>query len=177
MTTYSRSTLKTFFETGDVPFGQQYSDLVDSCLNIVDTTAQSIASPLIVTELIAPRVSATNASFTGIVSAGGNVFVDGYIRNTSGTVSAAGITQGTAASLIYAINKAAGVANGVTTGFAIPANNTGRTQVIYNDVASANLWPPTGGTINALAANAVFPMAASTPYAIYHIGASAYAVK
>lgn len=69
MTTFNKATLKAFFETGDVPLGQQYSDLIDSCINIVDTSAQSIVSPISVGELITPRVSAVNGSFTGVVSA------------------------------------------------------------------------------------------------------------
>lgn len=69
MTTYTRSALKTFFETGDIPFGIDYANLIDSCLNIVDTSAQVIASPIQTPELAATRVSATNINITGTLSA------------------------------------------------------------------------------------------------------------
>ena len=92
-------------------------------------------------------------------------------------ISAAGSAQATAAVLTAVINRGKGVTDGEATGFAIPANRTGGVQYIINDVASANLWPPTGGTINGLAANAAFAMAANIPYVIIPITASAYAVK
>ncbi len=220
MTALSRASLKTFFENGDIPQGSDFANLIDSCMNVVDTSAQSLASPLVVTELITPRVSAASANILGIVSAGSiatgaitassitalSLFVSGNIsagsgsftgdvsastgtvyasalRTVTGTfgsvgiVSAAGTAQATAAPLAFVINRAKGVVDGSTTGFSIPANKTGLTQQIFNDTVSANLWPPTGGIINALGANAAFPMAASTNYFITHIAASAYAVK
>ena len=64
MTTFSRTSLKSFFETGDVPSGSDYANLIDSCLNLVDTSAQTIASPIIPTELITARVSAGNITST-----------------------------------------------------------------------------------------------------------------
>lgn len=215
MTTYNRATLKTFFETNDVPTGTDYANLIDSCLNIVETGVQSIAGPINPTEVIAPRVSAANGNFTvflsavdakisngltvgdiaaqnistGTIAVGGDVSVSAgsvyssAMRTTGGIfcsvsiVSAAGTTQGAAAQIIAPITRAKGVTDGSATGFALPANRTGLTQMIINDVASANLWPPTGGVINGLAANAAFGMAANTPYIIYHITASSYAVK
>lgn len=232
MTTYNKATLKTFFETGDVPAGGDYANFIDSYVNLVETALQTMAGPLNPTELISARVSATNGIFTGtmridglmsaaaanfsgnvsaaaiyastlnltgnmgvaIVSAAsvnvtgdvsastGTVYasavrtINGVLEGT-GIVSAAGIAQGTAAALTFVINRGKGVVDGSTTGFAIPANRIGLTQIIVNDAVSANLWPPTGGVINALGANAAFAMAANIPYAIYHITASAYAVK
>lgn len=75
MTTYNRTSLKTFFETGDVPTGQNFSDLIDSCLNIVETGVQIIAGPINPTEVITPRVSAgnlivtTGSQLSGVTSA------------------------------------------------------------------------------------------------------------
>ena len=68
MTAQNRSTLKAVFETGDVPDGTNYADLIDSFLNIVDTTAQSLASDLTVptlvatTEVSSAQVNATEVS-------------------------------------------------------------------------------------------------------------------
>lgn len=238
MTTYNKSSLAAFFETGDIPTGTDYTNLIDSCVNVAETSAQSIASPFNPTELITPRVSATNANFTGIVSAdriaasaasfvgavsansitaltvnansklnaflgtftgivsaGAGINVVGDVSaNTStvyasalrstnglisgvGVVSAAGTAQATAATLTSIINRGKGIVDGTTTGFAPLANRAGLVQYLFNEGASANLWPPTGGTINGLAANAAFSLAASAMVTIVHLTASAYAVK
>ncbi len=113
---------------------------------------------------------------SGTVYASAMRSINGFIGGT-GIVSAAGTTQGAAAVLTNVINRGKGVVDGSTTGFRPLANRTGLTQYLYNEGASANLWPPTGGTINGLAANAVFPLAASAMVTIVHLTASAYAVK
>lgn len=264
MSSYSKETLKTFFQQGDVPTGQNYADFIDSCVNLVDTTAQSTAGPLVISEVITPRVSATNANFTGtldvnatanfagrvnasasriIVSAitvgtmlsavnasfttvsANNLFIQTlstvnlvnsaatitnlYVGNVSalnirvandvsastgtvyasamrsvngifqgvGVVSATGTTQATSATLSFIINRGKGIVDGTTTGFTPPGNRTGLVQYLFNEGASANLYPPTGGTINGLAANAAFSLAASAMVTIVHLTASAMAAK
>lgn len=209
MTNYSKASLKTFFETGDVPTGQNYADFIDSCVNVAETAIQSMAGTLSTTELVTPRVSAAAGNFTstvaiagitsvadiyvntirssamvtgllnvtGDVSANnGNVFAS-TIRLSNGIISAAGTTQATGAALIYTVNIGAGINDGQTTGFLLPANKQGLIQYLYNGTVSANLWPCTGGQINALSSNAAFAMAASTLYTIIHTRASGYAVK
>lgn len=224
MTVYNKTSLKTFFETGDVPAGQQYADFIDSCVNLAETAQQDMAGPLSVTELVAAQVSAGNITISGSFSAANlgatnldatnanitNVSagtinastVNAVTLNTTGNisasaasvyasavrvsdglygstaiVSAAGTTQGAAALLTSFINRVAGVADGVTTGVVIAANRTGLVQYVIGGAASANLWPPTGGRINALASNAAFGMAASTQYTILHTESSGYSVK
>lgn len=226
MTIYDKTSLKTFFQTGDVPDGNDYANFIDSQVNIAETSAQSMAGPLITTEIITPRVSATNIIATGsltvtgaTISAGrvnvtgdiqaatgrvtasaltvsdsatiGSIITSDVSANTvyasairtltvfqgTGIVSAAGTTQGTAASLTNVINRGKGVADGTTTGFRPPANSVGLVQYLYNEGPSANLWPPTGGTINGLAANAAFSLAASAMVTIVHLTASAMAAK
>lgn len=198
-----KSTLVSLFEQGDVPSGTNFADLINSCVNMNETGVQAILGPLNPTEIITPRVSAANGIFTGTMNIGGvtsakdiysetirasalsvvtDISANGNIaasanRWSRGIVSAAGTAQATAAPLIYTINIGAGVADGQTTGFLCPSNQPGRIQYVVNGAASANLWPPTGGQINALASNAAFPMAASTPYMIIHTLASGYAVK
>ena len=219
MTIYARTSLKTFFETGDVPTGTNYGDLIDSCVNMGETAVQVMSGSLNPTELITPRVSATNGVFTGTlsvagifsaatmnadsltltsinvqtvtgsaasfttdISASGTVYASA-VRSTNGfiggagIVSAAGTTQGTAAPLTFVVNRGKGIADGTTTGFAPLANRTGLVQYLYNEGASANLWPPTGGFINGLAVNTPFPLAASAMVTIVHLTASAYGVK
>lgn len=233
MTTYNKQTLATFFEQGDVPSGTDYSNLIDSQVNLVETSAQSMAGPLVTTELITAKVSATNVNVTSILSAAslsisnlttgtgtfssdvtvsgrltsGTLTVTGIasaaslnisgdvsastgtvyasaMRSTNGIfagvgiVSAAGTSQGAAAVLANVINRGQGVADATTTGFAIPANRTGLVQYLTVETnTSANLWPPSGGTINNTAANTVFALAGRTTYTIIHLAASAYGVK
>lgn len=206
MTQYNKATLKTFFETGDVPNGSDYANFIDSCLNLVETGEQDMAGPLGTSELIASRVSAGNINVTGtfstntfsvagIVSAAG-LSVTGDLRAANGSVvvsaativngvfqsvgivSAAGTAQASAAPITFIMNNCQGATDGQATGFVIPANRTGLTQyVIYKGAVSANLWPPIGGTINTLSQNSPFPLAAGTSYTIMHIAVSAYGVK
>lgn len=197
MTNLSKSTLQALFEQGDVPSGTNYSDLIDSSVNLAETSAQAMIGPLITTEIITPRVSATNVNVTGTfsansvtvnnvitadVSASGTVYasamrsINGLISGV-GVVSAAGTTQGAAASLVNVVNRGKGIADGATTGFTPLANRAGLVQYLFNEGVSANLWPPTGGTINGLAANAAFSLAASAMVTIVHLTASAYSVK
>jgi hypothetical protein len=247
MTTYNKATLKTFFQTNDVPDGSDYANLIDSCVNLVETTTQEMAGALSSTEINTALVSAGNGNFTGNVECltltadgaatfyGGitapsgtsallynltvnnNGFITGTmecgglltadsglqatgdvsantvtvyasaVRSPSGyfgnsvtpIVSAAGTTQGAATVLATSpIVRGQGTADGATTGYAIPANKIGLVQqFVHEGTVSGNLWPPTGGTINALAANAAFALAANTMYTIVHKTASAYAVK
>lgn len=125
--------------------------------------------------VVANVVSATTVNVT-TVSAGTVYSTSGIFQGT-GIVSAAGTTQGTAAVLTNIINRGRGVADGATTGFTPPANRTGLVQYLMNEGPSANLWPPVGGTINGLAANAVYALAASAMVTIIHLTASAMAVK
>lgn len=69
MTTYNKASLKTYFETNDVPAGSDYANLIDSQVNLVETAVQSMAGPLSTTELITPQVSATSINVTGKMSA------------------------------------------------------------------------------------------------------------
>lgn len=229
MTTYNKSSLATFFETGDVPTGADYSNLIDSCVNVAETSVQAMQGPLNPTELITPRVSATNGAFTGTlrvdgifsaanvilsnlsansintgainassavivgsvsagslkvdadVSADASIYASafrGLFLNTTGIVSAAGTSQGTAAALAFVINTLKGVTDGTATGFAIPANRTGAVTYVANRTASsANLWPPSGGTINGLSVNAAFGLTAGSSYMITHDSATAFSVK
>lgn len=234
--TANKASLQALFQTGDIPTGTDYSNFIDSCVNVAETSAQTVQSPLIITEVITPRVSATNVNVTGILSAnvanietlrlsavsaasvnavvarfgaGGTFTVSGGItastdisannvtvhgnllattqgfRGEPGVVSAAGTAQGTAASLIWAVNRCRGVTDGSATGFKIlvsgganTSNHLGLVQYVINETAaSANLWPPTDGVINALATNAAFPIAANTMYTVIQRTTSAFSVK
>jgi hypothetical protein len=203
MTVFNKTTLQTFFETGDVPNGQNYADFIDSCVNMAETTVQTVQGPLNPTELITPKVSAGNGVFTGNLSVAGTLsaatlsfdsisasagtFVGRVSANSLSStigvfgnvaiISAAGTTQATAAQLSAVINRGAGVVDGTTTGFVLINNRAGLTQYVVNGGASANLYPPSECVINVLATNAAFGMTANTLYTIIHTTNSAFAVK
>jgi len=91
------------------------------------------------------------------------------------TVAAAGSTQADAASLQVGFNLVTG-ADG-TKGAILPAGAPGRVVYVKNaDAANAILkvYPPTGGTINALSANAAISMALKTA-AVFICGADGVA--
>ena len=91
MTQQTRTNLKAKFETGDKPTQTDYVDLIDSGLQLADSTAQSITSPVVVAGSlgITTKVSASEAKFTGTVSAS-SMFIND-IRGVD-TVSAQHIT-------------------------------------------------------------------------------------
>lgn len=62
MTAQTRAVLKSEFETGDTPDGDNYADLIDSFVSLTDSTAQSLSSDLEVVTLIATTVSAGTVS-------------------------------------------------------------------------------------------------------------------
>lgn len=195
MTQQSKATLEALFQTGDVPTGQNYTDMIDSAINAVETGIQTIGGPINPTEVITPRVSASNANFTVMVSANAlNVATD--VSASNGTVyasamrspftyhgsplivSAAGTAQATGAALTGEICRLQGATDAQNTGFRLLANQQGWVQYLANEcTVSANLWPPTGGHINGLSNNTAFSMTANTPYIVIHSQASAYAVK
>lgn len=127
MTTYNKTTLKTFFQTGDRPTGTDYANFIDSYINIVETTTQTMAGALNPTELITPRVSATtifatnniicntmisagNINASGIVSAT-TVDADNLIAGTANFFNDISATNGTI--YVSAVRTNAGVFNGV----------------------------------------------------------------
>lgn len=207
MTTYNKSTLKTFFQTSDIPDGSDYANFIDSYVNIVETSNQAMAGSLYTTELDTAIVSAGGINCTGTISAN-NIAVGGVVvtnLSVSGEVSAAGINvlnsvrcsalrfngasaisivsalgtaQATGAPLTFTVNRLQGVTDGQTTGFLLPAPNVGTFQYLINETAvSANLWPSVGCAINGNAANAVFALAAKTSYVVIHTYSSGYGVK
>ena len=85
------------------------------------------------------------------------------VNSISAAVSAAGTTQGTATGLVSNINNVTVVATGAT-GVRLPTAVAGMRILIRNSDSADTLsiYPATGGTINALAANAAFTLAAGS---------------
>ena len=63
MTAQSRATNRANFEQGDVLSGSNFSDLIDSFVSIVDTTAQSMASDLEVPNIRCNAVASAEAVY------------------------------------------------------------------------------------------------------------------
>lgn len=60
-----KSALISLFESGDQPTGRDFADLINSCVNVSETTAQSIQSDLLVNGLVvATTVSAAVGKFS-----------------------------------------------------------------------------------------------------------------
>ena len=79
MAKQNRTTLKGYFETGDIPNQNQYADLIDSNLNLSETSQQELAGGLNITGNItssgALKSSGLNSS--GDISCGGNSSCNG----------------------------------------------------------------------------------------------------
>jgi hypothetical protein len=85
------------------------------------------------------------------------------INSISAAVSAAGTTQGTATGLVSNINNVT-VVTAAAAGVRLPTAVAGMHILIRNSDSADTLsiYPATGGTINALAANAAFTLAAGS---------------
>ena len=75
MAKQNRTTLKGYFETGDIPNQTQYAHLIDSQLNLSDTNAQVAASEVSASALL----SETFISASGDISTKGNLSSSGLI--------------------------------------------------------------------------------------------------
>lgn len=92
------------------------------------------------------------ATYSGFVSFG-----------VSTGVSAAGTTQGTATALTRPITVVSTVSGGSADGVIMPSATAGMRVIIINtSAATLKVYPASGGTINALSANAAYSMAAGT---------------
>lgn len=85
------------------------------------------------------------------------------VNSISAAVSAAGTAQGTATALVSNINNVTVVATGAT-GVRLPTAVAGMRILIRNSDSAdtLNIYPATGGTINALGANTAFTLTAGS---------------
>ena len=80
MSQQNRATLKGYYASGKFPTQGQYVDLIDSQLNLTDTTVN-------------PQIVNTNISASGYISTEGSITASGNIK-TSGNITASGIIAG-----------------------------------------------------------------------------------
>lgn len=84
----SRATLKQSFENGDVPTGSDYEDLIDSFLNLADTSAQTVDGPIHGAAVRYTTVCA-NSLFTDNLS---SVSAISFNDVTANTIKVSGLT-------------------------------------------------------------------------------------
>jgi hypothetical protein len=103
MTIYDKSNLKTFFEQGDIPSGTDYANLIDSQVNIAETTEQSMAGNLKSPKFITPLVSATTGDFGTVNTTTLNTSVVSAptINATTGTFTTVITTNVSATGTVY----------------------------------------------------------------------------
>lgn len=89
MTVASRTTLKGYFETGDVPTSAQFGDLIDSMVNLVDVSAQTLQSEVYTPSLVAPEVSAQAINAIGTLVASAATITGRFRQGVSAATSAA----------------------------------------------------------------------------------------
>ena len=77
MAKQNRTTLKGYFETGDVPNQNQYGELIDSQLNLEDTSLQ----------IAAGEISASGFAAENHISASGNISASGDFIGVSASLS------------------------------------------------------------------------------------------
>lgn len=147
MTISTKTTIKTFFETGDKPTQSQFSDFIDSCLFLAETSSQSIIGSVIVSGnlTVTGTVSAGSISFsnisTGIVSAStlnstGTLKADGATTlGTTLTIGGATTFGGTVAGFSTLLN------NQVGTTYTFTSADTGKTVTFTNAASVAATLP------------------------------------
>ena len=109
-----------------------------------------------------------NLSVTGIANANGNIFSNSYVianinfvSQVANTLTSAGSTQGTALALAKPINVVTTVA--ASTGVILPVALQGTRIIVRNAGANAlNVYPDSGGTINALGLNSAYSLSTAT---------------
>lgn len=86
--TANKNTLTGLFQQGDVPSGADFANLIDSQVNVAETSVQSMLGALNPTELITPRVSAATIVATGTITANGDVNGDSFVGQGVAVTSA-----------------------------------------------------------------------------------------
>ena len=155
MTIQTRANLKTKFETGDRPTQSDYEDLIDSALNLADSSAQTITSPVVfnaginfTTGVSSPTVEGSAATFgTLTVNTSANITEDLTIGakvsasaiSLTGLVSASAVnaTSTISADVIYASSAFLG---GIAVGPAVTSHGE-----IYLASAQATTISAAGG--------------------------------
>lgn len=106
MTAQNRATLKSEFETGDVPDGTDYANLIDSFLNLVETSAQTVNGAITFGGAVTlnSTVTAATANVVGNARVSGT-FSAGTV-NVTNAVSAGSVNASAATFTILTVGGA-----------------------------------------------------------------------
>lgn len=142
MTISNKTTLKTYFETNDKPTQSQFSDFIDSCLNLAETSSQTVVGSVVVSGNLAVAGSLTLANVsTGIVSASnlnatGTLKIDGTsILTGAQTLTGATTFGSTVAGFSTLFN------NQVGTTYTLASADCGKTITFTNAASVAVTLP------------------------------------
>ena len=140
MTIVTRATLKTYYQTGDFPSASNFADLIDSCANLEDTTAQVFQSSI----GTSATVSAGMGEFTVVSATTGNISTLNAATVNTAVVSATTIntTNFNAASTLTSTGVT--TLKGTTTNDNAAAGNIG--EYITNTASGVAM--STGSSIN-----------------------------
>lgn len=159
MTAVNRATLEGYFVTGARPTQDQFANLIESNLNLVETSAQSIVSD--VSALGSFSVSGAfdvggAASFKSNVNVSGNLVVTGSFAPTSQTVGSLTVTgQSTLAGVTISGTTSAQAINAASlaiTGATVLASAKGITPALgtsTTDLATTAFANPPGSILSA----------------------------
>jgi len=120
----TRVVLKGKYESGDVPQGSDYVDLIDSFPTLADTTTQSITSDLSVPGLIVTNLSAASANVTGGLRIEGVITVSGgtnFLSQSQGFLFTEVTGLASASATFVEVNISASTLAALTSGFATTA--------------------------------------------------------
>ena len=127
MAKYNRTTLKGYFETGNIPSQAQYGDLIDSNLNLAGAANQSINS---------------GVTFTSAVTASSNISSSGTIQGLTGSFDNISLTAVSLTNITASgdISSSGTITSNVMTPTSITNVNTTHITASGNISSSGNIF-------------------------------------
>ena len=138
MTKQTKSILKTYFDTGDIPTQGQYRDLIDSQLNLAETGTQ-VAAGTISSSFLEVENDITvlgNITASGNISASGNIFANS-VRVSNGFVGT-----------INTVSQPNITSVGTLTGLNVNGNITASGNISASGTIFANDFQSSGGDVS-----------------------------
>lgn len=147
MTISTKTTLKTYFETNDKPSQSQFADFIDSCLNLAETSSQTVVGSISVSGnlTVAGTVSAGTLSLaslsTGIVSAS-NINATGTLKVDGATTLGSTVTLTGAATFGSTVAGFSTLFNNqVGTSYTFVSSDCGKTVTFTNGSTVSAMLP------------------------------------
>lgn len=180
MTARTRTDLKNSFENNDIPQGSDYSDLIDSFVNLLDTGLQIVSGNFVCQSVGAASVSAANMTATTFAASSVNttsLVISGKVNIPVVSVSAVGTAQASALPLGYNGVTRVVFVDGANDAVILPTPNAGTVQYVVNDTTSAlAVYPFTSCRFVSTAQNAKQILQSGKSATILHITGESYAI-